>query len=88
MQGAGISPGAAGLAATEAVLQIGAGDSQRGAHYFTVIVLLPTQVIHISYMELTANQVRQTILACAAAMDAWQCLRMMEQPEAKCDIWR
>ena len=48
MQGAGISPGAAGQAATEGVLQIGAGDSQRGAHYFTVIVLLPTQVSHTS----------------------------------------
>ncbi len=46
LRGAGISPEAAGLAATEGVLQIGAGESQRGAHFFTVILLLPTQASH------------------------------------------
>lgn len=43
MRGAGISPGAAGLASADGILRIGAGDSQRGAHHFTVIVLLPHQ---------------------------------------------
>ena len=45
MRGAGISPGAAGVASSDGVRQIGAGESQRGAHHFTVIVLLPSQVL-------------------------------------------
>ena len=45
MRGAGISPGAAGLDLSDGVRQIGAGESQRGAHHFTVIVLLPSQVL-------------------------------------------
>ncbi len=43
MREAGISPGAVGLAAPDGALQRGAGSAQRGAHHFTVIVLLPRQ---------------------------------------------
>ena len=65
MRGAGISPGAAGLAAMEGTLQIGAGDSQRGAHHFTVIVLLPRRqaTCHLPAKFITDS--------CAAAAAVW-----------------
>ena len=55
MRGAGISPGSAGLAAAEGILQIGAGDSQRGAHHFIVIVLLPQQVCPVTASSLSED---------------------------------
>jgi len=55
MRGAGISPGSAGLAAKEGILQIGAGDSQRGAHHFIVIVLLPQQACPVTASRLLGD---------------------------------
>ncbi len=89
MREAGISPEAAGLAATEGVLQIGAGDSQRGAHYFTVILLLPTQAstLPIDTSAFPTDELIQAEYACAesrvhgAAIAAGRtCVRLL--------IWR
>ncbi len=43
LPGAGISPGSAELAGNGEQRQLGAGNSQRGAHHFSVFVLIPTQ---------------------------------------------
>ncbi|CAK0784402.1 hypothetical protein CVIRNUC_007606 [Coccomyxa viridis] len=61
MRGAGISPGAAGLASSDGVRQIGAGESQRGAHHFTVIVLLPSQISQVE--RLCLLQLRELLEA-------------------------
>ena len=65
MRGAGISPGAAGLASSDGVRQIGAGESQRGAHHFTVIVVLPGQVLP----WLCCSLQRQGTLCCTRQLE-------------------
>lgn len=42
LPGAGISSAAAALAAAGEPRQLGAGRSQRGAHHYTVVLLLPS----------------------------------------------